>query len=105
MITETISLADRERLLAAQYLILATVGHYNTSLCYVQVGSPFARPADRLCQRYATHRVERLDYTLGVTTPAGFTPGVVLSQVCAEHACIVEDEPGLIELHEIARVR
>jgi hypothetical protein len=105
MIATTISLADRDRLSAGQYLILATTGHHNESLCYVQVGSPFARPADWLCQQYATHRVQRLDYALGVTTPTGFTPGVVFSQVCAEHAAIVADEPGLLDITEIRGAR
>jgi hypothetical protein len=99
MIPATITLADRDRLLAGQHLVLAT-GRHRTE-CGAQVGPPFAAPADRRCPHPATHRIERLDYTTGTTTPAGFTPAVVASRVCAEHAIVVQDEPGLIDFTEI----
>lgn len=105
MTAAMISLADRERLLAGQHLILATDGHRTESLCYAQIGFPFTGAADRPCQQAATHRIQRYDYAVGVTTPAGFAPEVVRSRVCAEHALIVQDEPGLLDITEIRGAR
>jgi hypothetical protein len=98
MTATMISLADRDRLLAGQHLVLAATGHGDESVCGAQAGG-------RLCHEPATHRIRRLDYTTSTTRPPGFTPGVVRSRVCAEHAAIVQDEPDLLDITEIRGAR
>jgi hypothetical protein len=100
-----ITVEDRERLRAAQSTNLTTCGHRDQALCNVRFSDPYPPrpPAETMCPDKATHWVERYDYALGATAQGRFTPGVIMTQICDQHASIVEDEPGLISLRALIR--
>ena len=90
-----VPVTEAAELAARQLTLLVTTGHRHIGLCFVQVA---AGPPRVLCQQWATLRVERQEYHLGVTFGDTFRPAVVLTRVCGEHGEALRHEPGLVAL-------
>lgn len=90
-----IPVSERAALLAQQHTHLVTGGHVTRGLCFAEQAN------GELCPRWATMRIERLDYLYGVTMGVMFRPGLTLTHVCDECAEILRGEPGLIVLAPI----
>jgi hypothetical protein len=90
-----VSVQRAAELAERQTVRLMTTGHRDTTRCFVKT-----LPGG-MCRRWATMRVERLDYRLGMTSKGLFTPAVTLSRVCVEHGEVLRTEPGLVALFEV----